>query len=176
MRFITFISKVMLATTEERDIINETEDYALYWDNETVSLAIYLPHSNNCALYSWDNFNNVGKDNVQAIVMDKVKEVVAIYQNTIGLMSSICPNTIHKECEDIFTYNKSQLKYQNNGVTETLLSHTIISLEQDFIQSVWFVQIGDKKYSLNNENAARHLYRLIKKDIDNYIGMRWNKL
>ena len=32
MRFITFISKVMLSTTEERDIINETEDYALYWD------------------------------------------------------------------------------------------------------------------------------------------------
>lgn len=176
MRFITFISKVMLSTTEERDIINETEDYALYWDNETVSLAIYLPHSNNCALYCWDNFNNVDKDNVQAIVMDKVKEVIAIYQNTIGLMASICPNTIHKKCEDIVKYNKSELEYQNNGDVEMLLSPSIVSIEHDFMQDVWFVKIGNKRYSLSNENAARDLCQLVKKDIDNFLRMRWGKL
>ena len=176
MRFITFISKVMLTTTEKEDIIKKTEDYALYRNNETIYLAIDLPHSDNCALYRWDNYNNVGKDNVRAIVMDKVKEVVTIYQNSIGLMTSICPNTIHKECEDILECNKSELEYQNNEYTEILLSPTLISLEQDFRQGVWFVQIGNKRYSLSNENAARSLYQLIQKDIDNFLRMRWSKL
>ncbi len=176
MKFITFISEVMLETTEVKDIISTTKDYVLYRNNEIVYLAITLPNSNNCAIYRWDNFNNIDKDNVQLIVMNKVKEVTAIFQNTIGLMASIYPNTIHKECEDIFTYNKSELNYQNNGCTETLLSSMTISLEQDFMQDVWFVQIGNKRYPINNENAARSLYRLAKKDIDNFIGMRWSKL
>ena len=103
--------------------------------------------------------------------------IIKFFHETVGLVNSVCPRQIYNEVQTILGFNGSDEVYQNNGYTDIICSNDIVCLEKDFSRDLWFVRIKDvATYVLKNKPSAKQTYRLILKDISNYINLRWRRL
>lgn len=179
MKFITYLTKIMLAIIDDASIIKYSDTYILYRESDSIYLALKMGDKDDQQIYAqflWHDYDKVETEMADSIIETQAFETRKIFKETMGLISSVCPTTIQKECYDIIRYNSSNLHYQDNGYTEMIMESTNLLLEQDYHQKVWFVKIGNTRICIQNENAARRLYSLIKKDIDNFIRLRWDNV
>ena len=171
MKFIGYISKVLLELTNTLFAYN---DNYVFRDNDNhIKLAIKVTAINgteNCALFLWDEFA-VDDERNQQIIQEKSDETVRFFQESIGLLNH---PYIYYDVQTIVRANGTKENYQESLDTDIITNKDVISLEYDYRRDVWLVKIkGIVSYSFNNENSAKQVFRLITKDIINYIRFRW---
>jgi hypothetical protein len=146
-------------------------------------------------LFLWNEFYQLSDSEKQLTIQQQKADFINIYKETWGLLSVIEPNTILEEAREISQFNSSDREYLDDDSTIVIASNGNVRLETDANNSVWFVLVGTycisysnenedadpaaivRKtycYSISNEEAAIQLFRMISKDIENFIRVRWS--
>jgi hypothetical protein len=176
MKFLGYLSKVLTEIISEEDILLRVQGCNVFKEDDGIKLAIELPNSHQaiCALFAWNEFHKLSDTEKYLTMQQQKTDFINIYQETWGLLSVIEPNTILKEAKIIIQFYSSDREYLDDNSTTIIEKNGNVRLETDANNSVWFVLVGTNCYSVSNKNAAIQLFRLISKDIENFIRVRWS--
>ncbi|MBR5699371.1 MAG: hypothetical protein IKX44_12280 [Prevotella sp.] len=177
MKFVGYTSGEMIGVAH---IIHAYKDNYVITDGGQTKLAIKLPSCNNVqlfALFLWNDYNNENVDATNDIIISKAEETITFFQETTAVINDYLPRLIYHEVMTILRFNNGSVgRYQSNQNTDILLNENGNSLGYDIGRRMWLVNVGGiVTISLDNENSARQVYRLISRDISNYLSFRWGK-
>ena len=149
-------------------------------DAGQTKLAIRLPLCNNVqrfALFLWNDYNNENADVMNEMIQAKADETISFFQETTAVINDYLPRLIYNDVMLILRQNNGNVeRYQNNQDTDVILNEDGVSLEHDYRRDRWCVNVRRVvTFLLDNENSARRVYRLISKDILNYLSFRWGR-
>jgi len=174
MEFVGYTIEKMLDLVET---IFVYESDCVFKDDEHIKLAVKLPVSQTYALFVWDDFNQEDEPLNRQIIQKKKEETIRFFQETTAVIYDYLPRLIYSDVMTILRMNNGTVgRYQNYPNTDIRLNENGISLEYDSIRDLWLVNIRNiVSFSLGNENSAKRVYRIITRDISNYIIFRWTR-
>ena len=177
MKFVGYSHGEMVGVAH---IIHAYNGNYVITDGGQTKLAIRLRLCNNVqnfALFLWNDFNIENADAMNEIIQSKAEETITFFQETTAVINDYLPRLIYNEVTTIVRNNNGTVaRYQNNPNTDIRLHENGNSLEYDIRRRIWLVNVGEiVTFSLSNENSARQIYRLISRDILNYISFRWGR-
>lgn len=177
MEFVGYSAGEMVGVAQ---IIHAYNGNYVISDGGQTKLAIRLPLCNNVqnfALFLWNDYDDENADAMDGIIQSKSEETIRFFQETTAVINDYLPRLIYNEVTTIVRNNNGTVaRYQNNPNTDIRLHENGNSLEYDIRRRIWLVNVGRiVTFSLNNENSARQVYRLISRDILNYISFRWGR-
>lgn len=180
MKFIGYTVGGMIDVAEE--VYRCNSNYVII-DEGHYKLAIRMPKCNGVetfALFLYDEFADGNDDERKSIIQSKAEETIRFFQETTGVINNYIPTLLYHDIQTIVRLNNGTVEhYMEDNNTEILESENVICISEgrDDARNNFFVKIkGVVTFTFDNENSARRVYRMIKKDFSNFSLFRWGAL
>lgn len=157
------------------DFIANNNHCIIYRKEEATHLAIGNFRGNGTdviAIFIWEDYYSQNEIMQNRIIASSFAvHFRTMYSSTVEIVKGNFPTSIIDRVKLLHSKYGNELN-QNRG--NTIVSYYNIASVEEICMNVWSVILLDNPYmTLNNENAAKDIARLISSDIHQFIDMRW---
>ena len=161
-----------ISLKDQYDTIETFGENSIVYGEEGSFFLIVPVSQNVCAMYKWENYQNIPQQERLQIVQKQTEKAGMLYREYIRLLVDTFPRTIVNEVNTLYHRYGTNVTFVESNCGE-LDNNELVKLYYDSINKCWFVRIYSKVYGFSNEKVARRVQEIIYNDSVNIIERRW---